>query len=76
MPNALITVREPGRVFGAQDLKSCSDHRLDLFEECLLSIPLRRLYKTNWSTSCQLGLVSGIYFRYSMEWLEQVNFRY
>lgn len=76
MPNVLITVRELGRVFGEQGLKSCSDHWLDLFEESLGSIRLRRLYKTNWSTSCQLGLVCGIYFRYSLEWLEQVNFRY
>ena len=67
MSSVLITVRQLGRVFGAQDLKSRSDYQLDLFCVVPGSIPQLRLYKTNWSTSCPLGfLFCGIYLRYSI----------
>ena len=43
---------------GDAELKSSSDNELDLFQVVSGSTPRLRLYKANWSASCQLGFLT------------------
>ena len=52
-----------GRVVKAPDLKSRSDHELELFHVVSGSTLRLRLYIANWSASCQLGFLTCSVYR-------------
>ena len=53
---------------GDPEFKSRSDHQLDLSHIVPGSTPRLRLYKANWSASCQLGfLTSSVHLLYSVD---------
>ena len=53
-------VRAPDLKSGDSEFKSRSDHLRDLFEVVPGSTPWLRLYKANWSASCQLGFLTEL----------------